>query len=293
MTPKRPKKSGPKGGPATKKGKKGQVKQSSIENSSSKAPVVEQNQFIENQEDDSQDEDSFQKLLDQRLLDMDYPEDSDTEDEKSVSDRDKRLLSQLKKGMSIAQRREIFSKLSPPAIYRSIQTWTDCAAATPAIASVQEMKKWCENSIFRPTVMYFLEGYLWPQQASNKSWGRGDDFSTILEIITAEAKNRTRNLTKDFSVDRSKWTATDWSASALQRIFEENEATPNGLWDGHNASNDRKYAVLYAIFTTFIRECSPSRLIDTWPSLSISPEKEKELRTKFPRLKDILDQVFT
>ncbi|KAI7968164.1 hypothetical protein EIK77_010334 [Talaromyces pinophilus] len=233
MRPKRSKKGDPKGGPATKKGKLGHIEQSSDQNSSHRDAVAEKNQSIEESDHDSDDGSPFQKLLSQRILDMEYQDDSDSEVENSITEAGK---GQLKGEDSIADRRMILKKLSPAELHRSIKTWTDCAAATPTITSVQELKKW------------------------------------------------------DFSVDRSKWTATDWSASALQRIFEEDEAQPDGLWDSHIVSPDRKYVVLYAIFSVFIKECAPSRLAKTWPSLGISPEKEKELRIKFPHLNNILDE---
>lgn len=235
--------------------------------------------------DDEEDQDAFQNLIDQIVVDSD-DEESGSDPEESSEEADRELKQRLK-GMSIDERRKIFANLSPASLFKSLNTWTDCAAATPSVTSVTELKKWCQSTIFLPTAMYFLEGYLWPQQSTEKVRGRGDEFSTIMNVIIAEQENRTRNLTEDW-VDRSNWTATDWNASCLKRIFDKDAIDADGLWDGHRVSSDRKYTVLYAIWTVFVRECAVSRLQKTWPLLKISAEKEKQLRKRFPHLNEAL-----
>lgn len=150
--------------------------------------------------------------------------------------------------------------------------------------SVEELKEWCQTEIFLPTVWYFLEGYLWPQQASEnaKPQERGAGFSTIVAIIAAKVRRKcSRDLTSDRHVDRSRWDVDIWNASALKRIFDEDVADAEGLWGWEHESDERRSAVLYVLWSLFIRECSTSRLHRIWPLLGISSEKGEELREKF------------
>lgn len=76
-----------------------------------------------------------------------------------------------------------------------------------------------------------------------------------------------------------------------QENFDEDVADAEGLWGWEHESDERRSAVLYVLWSLFIRECSTSRLHRIWPLLGISSEKGEEVREKFPHLNAIIDEA--
>lgn len=152
------------------------------------------------------------------------------------------------------------------------------------------MKTWLQSELFKHHLLYLLKGYILPQEVETKSRTRGDDFNTVMSIITTTKRRKNRTLHKA-NVDRSQWEYCDWLASTLHRIFEANESDCDGLFEGSTVSEERKYVIYFAAIRQALSDGSKSRRERLWSLLAITPEEKKDLLTEFRHLEGTFDEV--
>lgn len=188
-----------------------------------------------------------------------------------------------KKPANLAELRGLLAQLSPEDLLGQLKSWTTITAATPNIGSIDVLKAWMQGDLFKDHLMYLLKNYIFPKEIESGARTRGDDFKTVMDIITETQRHRNRSLVKP-KVDRSKWEYCDWLASTLQRVYEANEDDCDGLLDGQNVPDKRKYTIYFAIIRQALSEASKSRRNRLWTTLAMTADEKQELISQFPQL---------
>lgn len=226
----------------------------------------------------------------------DWNTEDDSEEEAPTEEQAKAIIIKIgkipKRIENLAELRGLLLQLPPTELLGQLKSWTAIIAATPSVGSFPVFKTWLQSELFKPHIMYLLKGYILPQEVNSKPRTRGDDFKTVMSVIDTTTKRKNRSLHKA-NVDRSAWEYCDWLASTLHRVFEANETDCDGLFEGSNVSNARRYVLYFAAIRQALAEASKSRRDRFWSTMAITSEEKEELLKAYPHLDGTFDQVCT
>jgi hypothetical protein len=239
-------------------------------------------------------EEIMMDLVDDEGSDFDFDSDDEKNDEAATEEEIRDIIVKIgklpKNVGNVGELRGLLLQLPPGQLLKQLKSWTAIIAATPSVGSFPIMKTWLQSELFKEHLMYLLKGYILPREVETQSRTRGDDFNTVMNIISNTKRRKNWTLHKT-NIDRTHWEYCDWLASTLERIFEANELDCNGLFEGADVSDERKYVVYFAAIRQALSDGSKSRRDRLWSLIAITDEEKQEILKIVPKLADSFAEV--
>lgn len=239
-------------------------------------------------------EEYLASLVEDEGSDLDGDIGSDNDEKDKTNEEVDAIIGKIdavpKRFENLATLRSLLLTLPYDRLLGQLKSWTTIVAATPKVGSMSVLKVWLQSHLFKDHILYLLKGFILPQEEETTTRTRGDDFNTVMTIISKTKARKNRTLHKT-NVDRSEWKYCDWLASTLDRVFESNESDCDGLFEGSTVADERKYVIYFAAIRQALNDGSKSRRSRLWSLLALTPQEKKDLVKAFPQVDGTFDEV--